>query len=81
MLNQALLNELSHEDRLQRELALTFARSLHSHTCSRCRLLRVCMVVDCRFRKFPVEEREYVCCECRAPESAGDEVGGGDDES
>lgn len=76
------LNELTHGDAMQRELALTFAQALHSHTCGVCRMLRVCTVVDCRMRKFPVEEREYVCfvCQCREPEWSADEVGGGGDE-
>jgi len=91
MLNQSQLDELSHEDRLQRELALTFARSLHAHTCSVCRMLRTCLVVGCEFRKFPAKEREYECFVCRGVDQgvashatvvewAEDEAAGGGDE-
>jgi hypothetical protein len=64
MLDASALSDLSHGDRLQRELALTFARALHSHTCSRCRMLRVCTVVDCAARKFPVMEHNWECFVC-----------------
>ena len=88
MLTQANLDDLSHGDRLQRELALTFARALHSHVCSECHALRICTVVDCAARKFPVTERDWVCFLCverqvaygHDEQWAADEVGGGGDQ-
>ena len=64
MLDVSVLADLHHEDRLQRELALTFARALHSHSCSRCGRLRICTVVECRARRFPVVEHAWECFVC-----------------
>lgn len=97
MLEQSQLDDLSHADRLQRELALTFARALHSHFCATCGRMGICTVISCEFRPSDLRlllgpcgadgnhahKERWVCFLCKAPrvESARDEVGGGDDEA
>jgi len=80
MLDALALSDLSHGDRLQRELALTFARALHSHVCLECGKLRVCTVVNCEYRPFDRREnKRWKCCHGTTPEWASDEPGGGDE--
>jgi hypothetical protein len=78
MLDTSAVHEQSHEDRLQRVLAVYYGSLLHAHRCRSCGELCACTVVDCEARKYAAQDTTWECFRCRDQrlESSGEEVGG-----
>jgi len=71
MLDVSALQDLSHEDDMQRILAVVFASALHAHRCAECGQLCTCTVVACEARRVAVLDRRWMCFRCKDAAAAG----------